>query len=54
MDIAKTFVTDEYIIRSIDSNDIDEWEKDSNYDKEAYAFAKAIIEKYKDCYVIEK
>ena len=54
MDIAKTFVTDEYIIRSIDSNDIGEWEKDSNYDEEAYAFAEAIIEKYKDCYVIEK
>lgn len=45
MDIAKIFVDDEYIIRPINSNDVDEWERDSNYNEEAYAFIEAVIKK---------
>lgn len=51
MDIAKMFVTNEYIIRPVNSKDIDEWERDSDYNKEAYAFAEAVINKYKECYI---
>ena len=50
MDIAKKFVTDEYIIRPVDSNDIDEWKGDS-YSEEGCAFAEAVINKYKECYI---
>jgi len=53
MDVAKTFVTDEYIIRPINQNDVKEWESYSNYNKEAYAFADAVIQKYKRCYALE-
>lgn len=52
MDIAKTFVSDEYTIRAVSDDDIKEWKKDCVYDKEAYEFAKAIIRKYKECYTI--
>lgn len=52
MDIAKTFVTDEYIIRPIDSSDIEEWNGDVHYNEEAYAFAEAVIQKYKECYIL--
>jgi len=53
MDIAKTFVTDEYIVRPVNSIDLKEWKKDSKYDKEAYDFAEAIINKYMDYYTLE-
>lgn len=52
MDVAKTFVTDEYVIRPVNQNDISRWEQDSNYDAEAYAFAEAIITEYKECYFL--
>lgn len=52
MEIAKRFVSDEYTIRPITQNDIDEWKQDSYYDDEAFAFAKAVIEKYKECYTL--
>lgn len=52
MDVAKTFVTDEYIIRPIDSTDIKEWNENESYIKEAYAFAEAVIQKYKECYIL--
>ena len=53
MDIAQTFVTDEYIIRQIDNDDIAEWEDDDYYE-EATAFAEAVINKYKECYTLEQ
>ena len=53
MDVAKIFVTDEYIIRPAASEDIEEWESDSNYNEEAYAFAEALIKKYKKYYVLD-
>ncbi|MCM1329618.1 MAG: hypothetical protein NC253_09285 [Ruminococcus sp.] len=53
MTVAKEFVNNEYIIRPVDFNDIDEWESDTNYDDEAYAFSKAIIQKYKGYYTLE-
>ena len=52
MDIAKKFVMDEYMIRPGNDDDIVEWEKHDNYNKEAYAFAEAVIEKFKECYVL--
>lgn len=52
MDIAQTFVTDEYTIRPINDTDLAEWEEDDYYE-EAIAFAKAVINKYKDCYTVE-
>ena len=52
MDVAKNFVTGEYVIRPVNSDDIAEWENYGDYDKEAYAFAEAIIEKYKECYIL--
>lgn len=52
VDIAKIFVSDEYIIRPVYSNDVDEWERDSDYNEEAYAFAEAVIEKFKECYTL--
>lgn len=51
MDIAKRFVSDEFIIRPVNSSDIDEWEDDDYYE-EACAFAEAVIEKYKECYTL--
>ena len=53
MDIAQTFVTDEYIIRQIDDADIVEW-KDDDYYEEATAFAEAVIMKYRECYILEQ
>lgn len=53
MDIAKTFVTDEYIIRPVNSEDVQEWEDDFKYNDEAYAFAEYIINTFKDCYTLE-
>lgn len=52
MDIAKSFVSDEYIIRPVDSNDIEDWESDFDYNKEAYAFAEAVIEKFREYYIL--
>lgn len=52
MSIAKRFVTDEYTIRPIIHKDIEEWESGSEYNEEAYAFAEAIIQEYRDCYTL--
>lgn len=51
MDVAKTFVTDEYTIRPVSSDDIEEWEKGSQYNGEAYAFSEAVINEYQECYL---
>ena len=53
MDIAKQFVSDEYVIRPVNSEDIAEWEEDSDYNTEAYAFAEAVISKYKQYYTMD-
>ena len=52
MFVAREFVSDEYTIRPVEEEDIEEWKKDSNYDDEALAFAEALIEKYKECYTL--
>lgn len=52
MNVAKKFVSDEYTIRLINSEDIEDWEKDDYYD-EGMAFADAIIKKYKECYTLD-
>ena len=50
MDVAKTFVTDEYTINPIVQADIDDWKQDDKFYDKAAAFAEAIIEKYKSYY----
>ena len=52
MDVAKTFVSNEYIIRQATPADIKEWTEDENYVEEALAFAEVIIERYKECYLL--
>lgn len=51
MDEAKTFVSDEYIIRQVTREDIEEWKKDEKYIGEALAFAESIIQNYREYYV---
>lgn len=51
MNVAGSFVSDELIIRPIDSKDIEEWEED-DYFEEACAFAEAVIQKYEECYTL--
>ena len=52
MEVAKSFVSDEYTIRMVNSEDIEEWESDDYYNEEGYEFAKAVVEKYKDYYTL--
>ena len=52
MDVARTFVSDEYTIRPVSDDDMRLWETDSDYDKEAYEFAEAVIRKFKECYTL--
>ena len=51
MEVAKEFVSDKYSIRAVNDTDIEEWKDDKYYDK-ALAFAEAVIEKYKECYMV--
>lgn len=51
MDIAKTFVGGEYIIRPVRPDELDDWKKDDYY-KELLSFAESVIEKYKQCYTL--
>lgn len=51
MDIAGRFVKDEFSIRLAYTSDIEDW-TDDDYFEEAFAFAEAVIEKYKECYVL--
>ena len=50
MTVAKEFVKDEYTIKPVTSNIIEEWENYSDYNDEAYAFAEAVIKKFKNYY----
>ena len=50
--VASEFVNDEYTIRAIESEDIEEWKNASNYHNEALVFAEAVIGKFKECYVL--
>ena len=50
MKVAKRFVTKEYIIRPVNSTDIEEWDKGFEYSKEAYAFSEAVIKHFGECY----
>ena len=52
MDVAGKFVRDEYTIRLVSKADIEEWKKDSEYDKEAYEFAEMVIKKFEKYYTI--
>ena len=52
MEVAKSFVSDEYTIRQVSSEDIAEWENDDYYNEQGYEFAKAVVEKYKDYYTL--
>ena len=50
MTVAKEFVKDEYTIKPVTSDIIEEWENYSDYNDEAYAFAEAVIKKFKNYY----
>lgn len=52
MDGVKIFVSDEYTIRLVSDDDIRKWSTDSNYDKEAYEFAEAVIRNFLGCYTL--
>jgi len=52
MVVASEFVRDEYAIRPATSDVIEKWESNSNYNEEAYAFAEAVISRFKDCYTL--
>lgn len=45
-------MNDEYTIRPVSDDDIRKWETDSDYDKEAYEFAEAVIRKFEECYTL--
>ena len=49
---VKIFVGDEFIIRPVSEDDINEWKAPDNYDDEAYEFAEAIIKKFKMYYTL--
>lgn len=49
---VRIFVGDEFTIRPMSSDNLIDWEKDSNYNDEAYAFAEAVIKKYSECYTL--
>lgn len=52
MSVARMYVSGEYSIRPVASDDIEEWEKGSDFKEEAYAFSEAIIEKYRGYYTL--
>ena len=49
--VAREFISDEYTIRQVTEEDIQDW-KDDVYNDEGLAFAEAVIEKYKECYIL--
>jgi len=53
MTVAGMFAPNEIIIRLITSDDVNNWETEDNYNKEAYAFAEAVISEYKECYTLK-
>lgn len=50
--VAKSFVNGEFIIRPVTAEDEDDWKKD-DYFENGFAFAKAVIEKYSNCYTVD-
>ena len=48
---TREFISDEYTIRQVTEEDIQDW-KDDVYNDEGLAFAEAVIEKYKECYIL--
>lgn len=52
MTVARTFIRGEYIIREVSQKDIEKWKNEDYYTEEGYSFAQAIIEKYRECYVL--
>lgn len=50
MDVAGDFVTGEFIIRGIDTQDIEKWKIDEDYLKEALLFAETVIKNFEECY----
>ena len=52
INIPNTPIFDEFIIRPVNSDDIEDWESNFDYNKEAYAFAEAVIEKFREYYIL--
>lgn len=53
MEVAKEFVNDEYIIRQMSEDDINELKKDDSYFDIALDFAVAVIEEYSEFYKVK-
>ena len=51
MDVAKSFVSDTYTIREVTQSEIDDWAEEDYFD-EAIAFSEAIINKFKEHYIL--
>ena len=51
MDVARTFVSDTYTIREVTQDEIDDWAEEDYFD-EAIAFSEAIINKFKEHYIL--
>ena len=52
MTVASEFVHGEYTIREATAEVIEDWDNGGEYNKEAYAFAEAVIDRYKDYYTL--
>jgi len=52
MSVASEFVSGEYTIREATSDIVKDWESGSSYNEETYAFAEAVIRKYRDYYTL--
>ena len=52
MSVARDFVNDVYVFYSATNEVIKKWEEDCNFNEKAYAFAEAIIRKYRNYYTL--
>ncbi|SEA83305.1 hypothetical protein SAMN05216349_1344 [Oribacterium sp. KHPX15] len=50
IDGVKEFVKGEYSIRPVEQKDINDWEKEFEYNEEAYKFSEAVIKEYSEYY----
>lgn len=53
----RTFVSDEYTIRILEDKDIEKWKTENNeynddYEEKGFLFARAVIDNYKECYIL--
>lgn len=54
MFVAQEFVKGAFTINEVTPEVVEDWECDGNYNDEAYAFAEAVIRKYRSYYTFEE